>query len=183
VGCDGPIVKIGRDLRVSVGDEPSITVIDFKAGFEDTTRGAITSLDWAVVVVDPTTAAIEMAVDMESMVARMKAGELPATQHLESEHLVDLANQFYREARIKGVVSVLNKIEDQDMENYTRFELISRGVEPLCAIYVDPVISDCWLKGLPINSLSSRMEALKIVSGLEAVAELENEEFVIEKTS
>jgi len=178
-GCDGPIAKIGRDLRLQVDGEPSVSVIDFKAGFEDSARGAITSLDWVIVVVDPTVAAFEMAADMENMVARIKTGELPATQHLENKDLVLLANQLYSKASIKGVLTVLNKIEDQEMENYARFELISRGIEALCAIHSDPGISVSWLKGIPINSFPCKMEAHKIVSGMEAIAELKGEEFAI----
>jgi CO dehydrogenase nickel-insertion accessory protein CooC1 len=178
-GCDGPIAKIGRDLRVQVNGKPSVTVIDFKAGFEDSARGAITSLDWVIVVVDPTIAAFEMAADLENMVTRMKNGELPATQHLDNQELVLLANQLYGEARVKGVLTVLNKVEDQEMENYARFELISRGVEALCAIHADPSISVSWLKGTPINSFPCKMEVHKIVSGMEAIAELQAEELPI----
>lgn len=178
-GCDGPIAKIGRDLRVQVDGEPSVTVIDFKAGFEDLARGAITSLDWVIVVVDPTIAAFEMAIDMENMVARMKTGELPATQHLENQDLVFLANQLFNKARVKGVLTVLNKIVDQEMENYARSELLSRGVETLCAIHADPAISKSWLKGMPINTWTCKMEVHKIVSGMEAIAKLQDEELAV----
>ena len=81
-GCDGPVSKIARDLRVLDVAGPPITLIDFKAGFENSARGAITSLDWVLVVVDPTQAAIQMAADMKAMVAQMKGGVLPATLHL-----------------------------------------------------------------------------------------------------
>ena len=38
-GCDGPISKIARDLRVEgIGDKP-VTLIDVKAGLEDFARG------------------------------------------------------------------------------------------------------------------------------------------------
>ena len=53
-GCDGPVAKIARDIRLHQSGEQPVTLVDFKAGFEDSARGAITSLDWAIVVVDPT---------------------------------------------------------------------------------------------------------------------------------
>ncbi len=83
-GCDGPIAKIARDLRVHgpEGLEP-VTLLDFKAGFEDLARGAVTSLDWAMVVVDPTMAAVEMAAHIQALVREVKAGGLPATRHLD----------------------------------------------------------------------------------------------------
>jgi len=55
-GCDGPVAKIARDFQIHMEGEPLVTLVDFKAGFEDTARGAITSLDWAIVIVDPTLA-------------------------------------------------------------------------------------------------------------------------------
>jgi CO dehydrogenase nickel-insertion accessory protein CooC1 len=178
-GCDGPIAKISRDLRLQVEGEPAVTIIDYKAGFEDSARGSITSLDWVIVVVDPTIAAFEMAVDMKNMVERMKTGELPATQHLENQDLVSLANQLYSKAWIKGVLTILNKVADQEMENYVRFELVSQGVEALCAIHADPEISVSWLKGIPINSFPCKMEVHKIVRGMEAIAEHQGEELEI----
>ena len=42
-GCDGPISKIARDL-ICTGAEHSVTLVDFKAGFEDSARGVITGL-------------------------------------------------------------------------------------------------------------------------------------------
>ncbi|MFW5995051.1 MAG: P-loop NTPase, partial [Spirochaetia bacterium] len=41
-GCDGPVAKIVRDVSVVDTNERTVTLIDFKAGFEDTARGAIT---------------------------------------------------------------------------------------------------------------------------------------------
>ena len=136
-GCDGPIAKISRDLRVYMEGEPIITLVDFKAGFEDTARGVITGLDWAIVIVDPTLAAIEMAADMQKMVTRMKAFELPATMHLETPELVDLANSIFLQARIKGVLTILNKIPSIEMEHYLRMALLERDLEPIGVIHED----------------------------------------------
>ena len=86
-GCDGPISKITRDLRVDgIGNQP-VTLIDVKAGLEDSARGVITSMDWIITVVDPTTASIQIAGDIKNLISRIKAGELPATEHLESSEL------------------------------------------------------------------------------------------------
>ena len=53
------------------GAEP-VTLVDFKAGFEDSARGVLTGLDWAVVVVDPTTASLHMAVHLKRMVRKIE---------------------------------------------------------------------------------------------------------------
>jgi CO dehydrogenase nickel-insertion accessory protein CooC1 len=39
-GCDGPIAKIARDLRVQTTSAVCVSVVDFKAGFEDPARGS-----------------------------------------------------------------------------------------------------------------------------------------------
>ena len=91
--------------------------MDFKAGLEDSARGAITSLDWAIVVVDPTSAAIQMAAEIKNTVDQIRAGKLPATEHLQDPALVDTANRVFREAAIEGVLFVLNKISDSETES------------------------------------------------------------------
>jgi CO dehydrogenase nickel-insertion accessory protein CooC1 len=171
-GCDGPVSKIARDLRIHSGAGQIVTLIDFKAGFEDSARGAITSLDWAFVVVDPTLAAIEMANDMQNMVSRMKALELPATMHLENTELVAIANRLFTEAKIKGVLFVINKIRDPEMEMYLRKELLMRGIEPLGTIFEDPSVSIAWLKGYPLDMMRTKREIQKIATALESAEAL-----------
>jgi len=113
-GCDGPISKVARDIKIHQNGEQPVTLVDFKAGFEDSARGVITSLDWAVVVVDPTVAAVEMAANMKDMVRQIKEGVLPATDHLESPELVEWANKIFDQARIKDVSIVLNNVRDEE---------------------------------------------------------------------
>ncbi len=177
-GCDGPVSKIARDLRVHFEESPVVTLVDFKAGFEDSARGAITSLDWAVVVVDPTLAAIEMASDMRDMVVRMKAKELPATMHLESPELVALANRIFIEAKIKGVLCVMNRVQNADMENYLRMELTQRSIHPIGVIHDDLSMSIAWLKGMPLDGKKAKQEASRIAKALEAAEVLIGEKDV-----
>ena len=171
-GCDGPVSKIARDLRVQNGEKPVVTLVDFKAGFEDSARGAVTGLDWAIVVVDPTTASIELAKDMRDMVARMKAAELPATMHLDSPELVELANRIFLEAKIKGVLFVLNNIHNSEMENYLRMKLLEKRIEPIGILHEDAAMSIAWLKGKPLDGKRPKQEAQKIARALEACASL-----------
>jgi CO dehydrogenase maturation factor len=174
-GCDGPVSKIARDLRVLVEGSDPVTVVDFKAGFEDTARGAVTSLDWAVVIVDPTLAAIEMAGDMCNMVTRMKAKELPATMHLESPELVALANRIFVEAQIKGVLCVMNKIQNAEIENYLRMKLSAKSINPIGVIHEDPSMSTSWLKGKPLEGKKPKLEAAKVAKALETAETLAEE--------
>jgi len=169
-GCDGPISKIARDLRIRSDTDAPITLIDFKAGFEDAARGTVTSLDWAVAVVDPTTAAMQMAIHMKKMINRIKAGELPATSHLERLNLVEMANRIFQEASIKDVFVVLNRIPAKETEEYVRHYLDVRSVEPIGVLHEHPCIALSWLKGTPLEGTNAKGEVERIVDRLETIA-------------
>jgi CO dehydrogenase maturation factor len=169
-GCDGPVSKIARDLRIRSDTDAPIMLIDFKAGFEDAARGAVTSLDWAVAVVDPTRAAMQMAIHMKQMTNRIKAGELPATSHLESRNLVEMANQIFREASIRDVLVVLNRIPAKETEEYVRGYLDTRDIEPIGVLHEHPCIALSWLKGTPLDRTNAKEEVDRIVERLEAIA-------------
>jgi CO dehydrogenase nickel-insertion accessory protein CooC1 len=170
-GCDGPISKIARDLRVFAGQERIVTLVDFKAGFEDSARGVITGLDWAIVVVDPTSAAVRMAANMKDMVKQMKAGRMPATAHLKNSRLIEMARRIFSEAMIKDVLFVLNKIEDQETESYLRRKLDEEGIKPIGVIHRDPSISLSWLQGAPLDVTKTSKDVQEIVEELETAKE------------
>jgi CO dehydrogenase nickel-insertion accessory protein CooC1 len=167
-GCDGPVSKIARDLQIYKQEEPLLTLIDFKAGFEDTARGAITGLDWAIVVVDPTFAAIELAVNMRDTVEQIKKGKLPATHHLEDPALVVIANQIYKDTRIREALIVLNKVSEKDVERQLRVKLDKKGIRPIGIIHDYPGITYSWLNGAQLAIPEAHDEILKIVNELEA---------------
>jgi CO dehydrogenase maturation factor len=170
-GCDGPIAKIARDFRPQFPDETPVTLVDYKAGFEDSARGNIISLDWIIVVIDPTTAAIQIAIHMRDMVEQLKAGGLPATAHLEDPALVTLVNQLYRDARVKGVLFILNRVRDEETEGYVLDKLAAQGIEPIGIVHDDPALSTAWLKGSPLTAAVNSRETEGIVSALEEAAE------------
>jgi CO dehydrogenase nickel-insertion accessory protein CooC1 len=170
-GCDGPISKIARDFKLSQNGDQPVTLIDFKAGFEDSARGAVTSLDWVMVIVDPTTAAMEMAVNMTDMVNRIKAGELPATRHLESPELVQIANLLFTQAKVKGVLVVLNKVKDDETESFMTARLAEQGIKPIGVIHEDPSIAMSWLKGTSLNGAKTEKDTEKIIEELEEAEE------------
>jgi CO dehydrogenase nickel-insertion accessory protein CooC1 len=171
-GCDGPVSKIARDLRIHGRKADPVMLIDFKAGFEDTARGVVTNLDWAIVLVDPTVAAVEMAINMRDTINEMKNGKLPATRHLESRDLVAIANKLYIEARIKGMMCLVNKIGNAGMENYLRTKLAEGGVELNGAIHEDPAIFVSWLKGTPLEVEKFQGDVLGFLDKLEVAENL-----------
>jgi CO dehydrogenase nickel-insertion accessory protein CooC1 len=167
-GCDGPMTKIARDLTFQTEGLAPVTVIDFKAGIEDVSRGVITQLDWVVVVMDPSYAAVQAAATMQTLLDEMRAGHLPATRHLASAELVELTQRSYREARTQGALYVLNKIPDQDTEYQLWQRLLQTGIHPTAVIPDDPALRQAWLEAAPLESGPARAEAAKIVRALEA---------------
>jgi CO dehydrogenase nickel-insertion accessory protein CooC1 len=171
-GCDGPIAKIARDFRPQYDGQQPVTLVDFKAGFEDSARGNIVSLDWVVVVVDPTSAAVQMAIDMQEMVDQLKAGRLPATAHLEHPELIELAYKMYRNAKVQGVLFILNKVSDELTERFLRYKLAEKGIEPLGVIHEAPALKMAWLMGEPLINTPAQPEANWIVKTIEAAEKI-----------
>jgi CO dehydrogenase nickel-insertion accessory protein CooC1 len=174
-GCDGPVAKIARDFRIYIKDESPITIVDFKAGFEDTARGVLTSLDSAIVVVDPTIASVELAANMKHMVEQIKADVLPATAHLENSELIAWANKIFIEACIEDIWVVLNRVHSADEEEYLRQKLREKEIQPVGAIYHSLPISISWLKGIPIRVEDALADVQKILDKLESVEQVTGE--------
>ncbi len=174
-GCDGPVSKIARDFRIQMQGKNPVTLIDFKAGFEEIARGVITSLDWAIMIVDPTVASIEMASNMKDIVNDIKNGKLPATQHLDRPDLVGIANRYYLETKIRGGMYILNKVDGMETETYLCAKLAEQGIQPAAVIDTDPLISISWLKGKPILENQSQDEILGFIGTLEKAERMVHE--------
>ena len=167
-GCDGPVAKIARDLRVEDRGPDPVTLVDYKAGFEDAARGALTSVDWALVVVDPTCAAVQMAVHLALMVADIRRGVPPATRHLQRADLAALAVRLFREARVRGAASVLNRVPSPETEGYLRVALRGSGAPVLAVFGQDAGVADQWLRGGRLRSAGLRKAAGALARQLEA---------------
>jgi CO dehydrogenase nickel-insertion accessory protein CooC1 len=157
-GCDGPIAKIARDVRIRADGKDPVTVVDFKAGFEDSARGVITTLDRAIVIVDPTRAAVQMAADTKEMVRQIRSGVPPATRHLDQQQLVDLVNALYGRSRIQGIHCVLNRIPDQETERFLRVRLAEHGIDPIGVIHDHGSVAVSWLQGRALDLDTAREE-------------------------
>ncbi len=169
-GCDGPMTKVARDLSVDDGGEAPVMLVDCKAGYEDSARGVVTGLDWALVVVDPTVAGMQMAYSMHHLHTQLRQGALPATRHMRRVERIELANALFRQARLKGVLAVLNKVRDEATEQFMRSKLAERGIQPIGVIHEDPTVAAAWLKGGKLVPGSSGDDIRQIVGELERVA-------------
>lgn len=178
-GCDGPVAKIARDLRVSGHGPDPVMLVDYKAGFEDAARGALTTLDWVMVVVDPTTSALQLGRHMAGMVGEIRRGVPPATRHLESAALAELAARLFREARIKGVLAVLNRVSTRGTEAYLRAALKGSDL-PVAGVFGEAAaVADQWMRGATLESealsdsarlLAERIESVVLGAGVPAMA-------------
>lgn len=166
-GCDGPVAKIARDFNLVNDNGEYVTVIDFKAGFEDSARGALTRLDYVLVVVDPTTASVEIAGDMLHMIQQIKDGVLPATAHLENQDLVAVANTYYNEAAIREVFFILNQIPDAETKKLLVEKLSQKGIRTIAAIEADSAIRSAWLEGGQVMVGDAGEELSKVIQALE----------------
>jgi CO dehydrogenase nickel-insertion accessory protein CooC1 len=167
-GCDGPVSKIARDLEIKHEDGDPVTLVDFKAGFEDSARGVITGLDYGIVVIDPTTASIQLAEDMQRMLDQVHNLRPPATAHLESPDLAAAAQKIYRESKIKDLFFILNKIPDHDTENYLRSKLESKHIQADAVLPVDPVLSCAWLEENPLESQQAEPELDHLIQTIQS---------------
>jgi CO dehydrogenase nickel-insertion accessory protein CooC1 len=166
-GCDGPIAKIARDVRVEEAGGPLVSLVDFKAGFEDSARGVLTSLDWALAVVDPTLAGVHLAVHLERTTRLIRQGVPPATRHLEHEELVELAVRQFRDAVVHGVFAVLNRIPDAATEQHLREALEPQGPPVIGGLEEDASLQASWLRGQRLHSTRLEHAALGLARGLE----------------
>jgi CO dehydrogenase nickel-insertion accessory protein CooC1 len=164
-GCDGPISKITRDLTISDAGDNVITLIDLKAGLEDSARGVITSLDGIITVVDPTNAAIQIAKDIQVTINQIKEGVPPSTDHLKDIALVNVAREMFRKAKIKDSFVILNKIDNQNTEKYLKDAL--KNLKILGTLPKDPIITSAWLRGTVLKETFFHDALREIIANLE----------------
>jgi CO dehydrogenase nickel-insertion accessory protein CooC1 len=169
-GCDGPMVKIARDLVVRRGGEPMTMLVDLKAGIEDTSRGVITGMSDVIVVCDPSAAALGIAQAMKRVVEDLHRGAEPATAHIESAAMAELARQLFRQSRLKRVEVILNNVPDPQTATYMTRKLARLDMEPIAVLHESPALRQAWLRGepLPCDGLSDALAG--VVTRMEAGA-------------
>jgi CO dehydrogenase maturation factor len=170
-GCDGPIGKIARDLRITGLGSPSVSLLDFKAGVEDSARGVTTSLDWVLAVVDPTTAGIQVAIELARTVREIQSGVPPAIRHLRRGDAVEMALRQFRDTRIREVLAVLNRVPNPATLGYLKDALAVEGVPIIGVFDEEPAIRDQWLRSQRIQSDRQEENAGDLVQRLEILVD------------
>lgn len=163
-GCDGPLVKLARDVRVRRGERAVDLLVDFKAGLEDTSRGVLVGMDAIVVVCDPSTAGVQTAVALKGVLEEQRGGHVPSTAHLESPVLAELMRKLYRDWRVVGMEVVLNKVPEPETEAYLRERLAAEGITVAACLPDLKPMRDAWLRGreLPTQAAATAAKALAL---------------------
>ncbi len=170
VGCDGPISKIARDLIIQREDSQIVTLIDVKAGLEDSARGVLTKMDWIVTVVDPTIASFEIAKDLNNIILQIKAGDLPPMTHIKSAEHIEEIKRMYTKSRIKGSFVMLSKIKDRTTERFVVNILREKNIKTVGTIYEDSSIALSWLKGTSLKDVGMNEDMVIALEKMEQEA-------------
>lgn len=170
VGCDGPISKIARDLIIQREDSQIVTLIDVKAGLEDSARGVLTKMDWIVTVVDPTIASFEIAKDLNNIILQIKAGDLPPMAHIKSAKHIEEIKRMYTKSRIKGSFVMLSKIKDRTTERFVVNILREKNIKTVGTIYEDSSIALSWLKGTSLKDIGMNEDMVIALEKMEQEA-------------
>ncbi len=180
-GCDGPMAKIARDVRLRTSTEDPVTLLDFKAGLEDSARGVLTGLDWALVVIDASSAGLSVAMFMNDLLMRARAGEGPAVAHLERAEDRELARRLYRESTLRGAIYVLSKVGDANTAEILHHRLGASGIEVAGTIPFDGRIAECWLSGGAIDPTPTADGVHAVVLALEEAERAWRESTAVEE--
>ena len=172
IGADfvGPIAKIAHEFKPRYpADEAPVMLVDFKAGLEDAVSGDVLSLDWIVVVIDPTMAAVQMAIQMQEIVNQLRAGEMPFVAYVDDFDLRELGYpQMVQDVNVPGVMFVLNKIQDELTEQFLRDKLAAAGgLVPTAVIHDALAISRAGLMGQPLLKTPAQLQADQMMQALE----------------
>jgi CO dehydrogenase maturation factor len=114
-GCEGPMSKVTRDLRVSGG---VVTLIDVEAGIEHFGRGVEQSIDAVVVVVDPTFESLEIAGRIAGLCGQLGVRRMGAVINRARPRLRDAIAARLKEAGIPllGAVDWDESLEEAALE-------------------------------------------------------------------
>ena len=102
-------------------------------------------------MVDPTNAALQMALDMKRTVQLMRSGVRPATRHLQNPALIEFANRNFERAELSAFFVVLNRVREPRVEEALLRRLRVNGIEPVAVIPEHSSIADAWLDGVPLQ--------------------------------
>ena len=121
------------------------------------------------IVVEPSQAAIKMAESLGEVVEQIQHGIPPATAHLKEDREAETARSMFRNAKIKGVLVVLNRSSDV-MGEVRLAEKIpeTSNLHLIGALKEDLAIGRAWFDGYSVSSPENENRVRGIATRIEA---------------
>lgn len=168
--CEGLVARIARDLRVLGSHEKPLTLIELESAPAASPADLLASLDWILVVVDPTFASLEVAAElreraMEGQGREASAAGRPGASFPEAS---DTEQGSPGGRRRPGVMAVLNQVPDPETEQFFATALSQQALlDPIGAIREDWDVSEAGLHGQPVPEHKAEGRVGRIVDQIE----------------
>ena len=166
---DGPVPAwIPQDLRITGDREPPVTLLKMEASHQAPSLDFLASLDWVLVVVDPTFSSLELATVMGNRIAQLQKEAPAGTEEMEPVPGGDPQGSDFGAGHHMGLLAVLNRIPDPETEQVFVTAISQRAhVQPIGAIREDWEVSDAGLHGWPVPQHKADARVEKILDRVE----------------
>jgi MinD-like ATPase involved in chromosome partitioning or flagellar assembly len=162
------------DLRIEGGRERPVTLLKLEAGVQAPSLESLGSLDWVLLVVDPSFHSVGLAAEIGERLVQLEKEAWAGTANSESAPGYDPHARAIGDDPHPGLAAVLNHIPDPATEQFF-VTAISRQahIQPIGAIREDWEVGEAGLEGRRIPSHKAEDRVRKIVDRIEK-AELQS---------
>ena len=159
-----------QDLRIQEGRTRPVVLMKLDADSKTPSPELLASLDWVLVVVDPTYSSLELAAEVGDRVTRLQK-EAPAGT-LVSDPIPggDSQGSAFGESHHTGVLAVLNHIPDPETEQAFITAISQQAhVQPVGAIREDWDMSISGQSRRPVPHHKAELSVIKVLDQIEAM--------------
>lgn len=157
-----------QDIRIEGDRTLPVTIFKLEASRQAPPPDLLASLDWLLVVVDPTFSSVELAADMGERIVRLQREEPAGALAPEPAPGGDPQGSTFGSGHHMGLLTVLNHIPDPETEQFF-FTAISQQahVQPIGAIREDWEIREAADRGQAVPEHKAAHRVKKIVDRIE----------------
>ena len=157
-----------RDLRIEGDRENPVTLIKLEASPQAPSPDLLASLDWVLVVVDPSFYSVDLATEMGERVVQIQKESAAGTEALEPTPGGDPQGSTFGEGHHMGILAVLNHIPDPETEQFFVTAISQQAhIQPIGAIREDWEMSDAGLHGRPVPEHKAEARVRKLLDRIE----------------